>query len=91
MDYLQLTEHDIELEETLYRVYTEAIRRLPEGRLNFKKINDQYYYYLVDQKSKQHYIRKKDRDLIYLLKYKKMLETTIGVLKENLSIYSLQI
>lgn len=86
MEYLQLTSQDIELEESLLNVYSEAILRLPEGRLNFKKINGNVYYYLVDAENKQHYIKKKDRDLVYLLKYKKMLQTTVDILKCNLTI-----
>ena len=69
INYLKLTEQDIEAQETVYRIATEVIQQLPEGRLNCKIMNNRCYYYWVDAVNKQHYIRKKDRDLVHLLKY----------------------
>lgn len=86
INYLKLTEQDIEAQETVYRIATEVIQQLPEGRLNCKIMNNRCYYYWVDAVNKQHYIRKKDRDLVHLLKYKKLLQLTIDVIRKNLKI-----
>lgn len=86
INYLKLTEQDIQTQETMYRIFTEAIRRLPDGRLNCKIINNRCYYYWVDAQNRQHYIRKQNQDLVHLLKYKKMLQLTIDVIRRNLKI-----
>ena len=67
------------------QVCRRALDRLPKGRLCFKLIDGKPRYFKWDEKQKkQVYIRKKDEDLIYALKYRKVLEEAIRTIEQNL-------
>ena len=85
MSYLAITEEDMKVQRTLLYVYKKALEELPEGRLHCKQKNQtlQYYRWDADHK-KQIYIRQKDQDLVFALKYRRMLEEAVKTIETNL-------
>lgn len=85
MDYLDLTKQDIQMQESLLILYKGCLNLLPPGRLGVKKNKNYTYYVLVDPETKERkYIKRKDMDLVYQLKYKRLLEEAVARLEENL-------
>lgn len=85
MGYLEITEEDMHTQRTLLYIYKTALKQLPEGRLHCKRKYNGLQYYRWDEKhKKQHYIRKADYDLVFALKYRRMLEEAIKTIETNL-------
>lgn len=72
-------------EKRLLEAYRKALSRLPEGRLCFKLIDGKARYFKWDKKKrKQVYIKNADSDLVYQLKYRRILEEAIQTIEQNL-------
>lgn len=87
MSYLSITEEDMRVQKTLLYVYNSALETLPEGRLHCKQKKNTLQYYRWDEThKKQIYIPQKDHDLVFELKYRRMLEEAIATIKSNLQV-----
>lgn len=87
MSYLSITEEDMRVQKTLLYVYNAALKTLPEGRLHCKQKKHTLQYYRWDAAhKKQIYIPQKDHDLVYELKYRRMLEEAVATIKSNLQV-----
>lgn len=85
MNYLDLTKKDMEIEQTLLNFYIASKELLPEGRMTVKKINGKEYYYFIDPVTKKRkYIKQKDLNFVYELKYRRNLEEAVNTLNHNL-------
>lgn len=71
----------------LLQAYQKSLYRLPKGRLCFKLIDGKPRYFRWDEnQKKQIYIRKQDEDLVYKLKYRRILEEAIHTIEKNLKV-----
>lgn len=85
MNYIQLTKQDIAVEEKLLDAYQKLLAEMPPGRLSTKKNKGSIYYYYTDETTgKQVYIPYKNKQLIYDLKQKRLLQEAVKTLEENL-------
>ena len=85
MGYLEITKEDMHTQTVLLSIYQLALNNLPEGRLHCKRKYNGLQYYRWDEKTrKQQYIRKADRDLVFDLKYRRMLEEAVKTIENNL-------
>lgn len=85
MGYLEMTKEDMVTQNTLLYIYKSALAHLPKGRLHCKKKYNGIQYYLWDEEHKrQHYIRKSNHDLVFDLKYRRMLEEAVKTIEKNL-------
>lgn len=87
MNLLRIVKEDMLTQKRLLQVYQKALARLPKGRLCFKLIEGKPRYFKWDEKQKkQIYIRKQDEDLVYELKYRRILEEAIQTIEQNLKV-----
>lgn len=85
MNYIHLTKQDIAVEESLLAAYHKLLEEMPPGRLTTKKNKGNIYYYCTDEVTgKQTYIPYKNRQLIYDLKQKRLLQETVKIMEQNL-------
>jgi len=85
MDFYRELRKDVELQEELCLTFKQAIKRLPEGRLYYKIMKGRIRYFRWDKKDKrQIYIRKKEQDMVFKLKYRRILEESVKTMEENL-------
>ena len=72
-------------QQRLLKTYKDILKKLPEGRLCYKVVNGRVRYYTWDKERKcQVYIKKKDADLVYQLKYRRIVEEAIRTIEQNL-------
>jgi len=87
MGFLEITKEDMRTQKILLSIYQLALETLPEGRLHCKrKYNGLQYYRWDENTRKQQYIRKADRDLVFDLKYRRMLEEAVKTIETNLKV-----
>ena len=87
LNLLRIVKEDMLTQKRLLQVYQKALARLPKGRLCFKLIEGKPRYFKWDEKQKkQIYIRKQDEDLVYELKYRRILEEAIQTIEQNLKV-----
>lgn len=87
MNLLKIVRDDVFAQRQLLEAYERALLKLPEGRLCYKVVNRKVRYYVWDPKKKrQVYIKKKDINLVYQLKYRRVLEEAIKTILTNLTI-----
>lgn len=85
MNYINLTKQDIEVEEKLLASYQSLLTQLPPGRLTYKHNKGKIYYYCTDDRTgRQTYISRQNKQLIYDLKQKRLLQKAVQILDENL-------
>lgn len=85
MNILKLLKEDMATQKRLLQVYQKALARLPKGRLCFKLIDGKPRYFKWDEQlKKQVYIRKQDENLVYALKYRRILQEVIHTIEQNL-------
>ena len=86
MSYLSITEEDMNVQRTLLYIYKKALETLPTGRLHCKRKKNALQYYRWDAgKKKQVYIPQKNQELVFQLKYRRMLEEAIATIETNLN------
>lgn len=87
MNLQQIICDDLLTQKQLLEAYERALAKLPEGRLCYKVVNGHVRYYVWDRKEKrQIYIKKKDMNLVYQLKYRRVLEEAMQTILTNLKV-----
>lgn len=87
MGLLRLIKEDMATQRHLLQIYRKAMKTLPEGKLHYRLMDGVPRYFKLDPKTKREiYIKKKDMDYVYELKYRRVLEEAIQTMEHNLTI-----
>lgn len=86
MNFIDNIRNELEIQMAARELYCEALEKMPQGRLITKcRSNSQSEHYLYNSSSEpMKYLGKKDRALITQLQQKKVLETGIKALDNNI-------
>ena len=87
MDLLKIVREDMRQQQYLLQIYKDACRILPRGRLRYRLMEGVVRYFTTDPNTnKEIYIKKKDMNKVYQLKYRRVLEEAIASIENNLAL-----
>lgn len=87
MRLLQLIKEDIKTQQHLLDIYRKTLFRLPTGTLRYRVMNGHVRYFRYNPVTKKvTYLRDSDRDLVYSLKQRRLLEEAIHTMEKNLKV-----
>jgi len=85
MRLLQLVKEDMREQQYLLQMYTRTLKQLPKGKLRYRLMEGVVRYFRTDPNTgKEIYIKKKDQNLVYQLKYRRLLEEAVKTMETNL-------
>lgn len=85
MDYIYLTEQNIEAQRILIKHYEALLNRLPKGKLKIGYSGGRVNYYLLDEKTgKRKYLSDKYAKYIDELKIGRLLECLLKILRKDI-------